>query len=170
MRHYAAKPPCHDVKDDPSPRAGKVRNLPRISTMDTWRRRPAKRTRRHFGACVGSHRDRTTVLYDAIDDQAGGNEGGNPKIGRHGGDSFQRKSPSHQRKSSRLSQTQYSEPRHKHDEINASATHDQEPQDGGQQASCKQCRYRGHYCAHSKVANENGKDVGSQTEIESLAK
>ena len=65
-----------------------------------------KRTRRHFGAGVGRHRDRIAVLYDAVYDQAGGNERGNPKIGGHGGDSFQRKSPSHQRKSSRLSQTQ----------------------------------------------------------------
>jgi hypothetical protein len=56
--------------------------------MEARRLRPTKRTRRHFGAGVGCDRDRIAVLYDAVDDQAGGNKGGNPKIGGHGGDSF----------------------------------------------------------------------------------
>jgi hypothetical protein len=54
---------------------------------------------------MGRHDDRVTVLHGAVDDQAGGNERRNPKIGWHGTDSFRKTASSHQKTSSRLSQT-----------------------------------------------------------------
>jgi hypothetical protein len=54
--------------------------MPDISAVNALRRRATQRAQRHPGAGMGRHDDRVTVLRDAVDDQAGGNERQNPKI------------------------------------------------------------------------------------------
>ena len=72
---------------------------------------PGYRPERLQGPARG-YKDSIVELSDAFDNQAHGNESGNPKIDWHGADSFRRTVGCHQQTSSRLSQPPYSTPKH----------------------------------------------------------